>query len=214
MIGVFGVGSRFEADDSLSVLEMNRVDLVTTRSNPAQSSLKNNCTVLGVELKTTQVLRVWVMPDLDLGDLSLLLAELGVYPVVFGSLSAAICTIPHSELVLNSVVDFINGDKVVVVAELVGGWELSVLLALEWPGRIRESRQELTGLNLKTVLNFFDFVEKQGFGLLHEGQEDVVVIVLVLLQCLDVQLHLIDQLLSHAHIINRQQVLTHQFDSG
>ena len=68
------------------------------------------------------------------------LAHLDAAPVVLGeSLSAAISTIPQNELVLliASARYFINSDKVVVVAELVGGWEVSVLLAtLEWLGRI------------------------------------------------------------------------------
>jgi hypothetical protein len=51
MIGVGGVGSRFEADDSLSILEMHRVGLATI-SNPVISCLQNNCTVLGEELET------------------------------------------------------------------------------------------------------------------------------------------------------------------
>ncbi len=47
-----GVGSRFVAYDSLSVLKMHRVGLVIIISNPVMSSLQHYCTVLGVELKT------------------------------------------------------------------------------------------------------------------------------------------------------------------
>jgi hypothetical protein len=43
--------SRSEADDSLSILEMYRVGLVTFRT-PALSSLEHNCTGLAVELET------------------------------------------------------------------------------------------------------------------------------------------------------------------
>ncbi len=158
----------------------------------------------------------WVVPDLDLGDLSLWLADLDAAPVVFGSLNAAIGTIPQNELVLNTAgwLQFIHSDKVVVVAELVGGWEVSVLLAtLEWHVGIDQSGLELLGLNLDTVLNFFDFVENRGFGLLHQGQEHVVVLVLLFLECLDVQLHLTDQLLDCAHILIRQRVLAHPLNS-
>ncbi len=50
--GTIGVGdSRLVADDSLSILKMHRVGLATT-SSPVKSSLKNNCTVLGLELET------------------------------------------------------------------------------------------------------------------------------------------------------------------
>ena len=50
--GMGGVGdSRFVADDSLSILKVHCVGLVTF-SNPVISSLQNNCTVLVVELET------------------------------------------------------------------------------------------------------------------------------------------------------------------
>ena len=49
LIGVVGPGSRFVAKDSLSILEMHRVGLI---SNPVLSSLQNTCTVLGEELET------------------------------------------------------------------------------------------------------------------------------------------------------------------
>ncbi len=45
--------SRFVADDSLSILEMHRVGLAITMSNPVHFSLEHNCTVLGVELETS-----------------------------------------------------------------------------------------------------------------------------------------------------------------
>ena len=50
-LGVVGAGSRFEAEDSLSILEMYRVGLLTS-SNPVILSLQNNCTVLGEEFET------------------------------------------------------------------------------------------------------------------------------------------------------------------
>ncbi len=50
-IRVVGVGSRFEADDSLSISKMHRVGLITI-SDPVPSSLELNCTVLGVEFET------------------------------------------------------------------------------------------------------------------------------------------------------------------
>ncbi len=156
----------------------------------------------------------WVIPDLDLADLSLWLAVFKGGPVLFGSLSAAIGSVCKGELVLNSVGYFIHGNKIVVVAELVGGWEESVLLALEWHIGIGQSGLKLLGLNLVTVLNFFDFVENRGFGLLHEVQEDYVVLVLLFLECFDVQLHLSDKLLDCADILIRQRVLAHHSNSG
>ncbi len=49
---VAGVASRFEADDSLSILKLHRVALHMTNSKPVKSSLQNDCTVLVVELDT------------------------------------------------------------------------------------------------------------------------------------------------------------------
>ncbi len=43
--GKGGVASRFVANDSLSILKMHRVGLITI-SNPVHSSLQNKCTVL------------------------------------------------------------------------------------------------------------------------------------------------------------------------
>ncbi len=79
----------------------------------------------------------WDIPDLDLGDLSLWLAHFDAAPGVLGNcLSAAIGTIPQNELVLSFAGYLIDSDKVVVVAELVGGWEVSVLQVPEWHVRI------------------------------------------------------------------------------
>jgi hypothetical protein len=45
--------SRFEADDSLSILQIHRVGLAPILSKTIKSSLQNNCTVLGVEFQST-----------------------------------------------------------------------------------------------------------------------------------------------------------------
>jgi hypothetical protein len=45
--------------------------------------------------------------------------------------TATINSIRKSELEL-IVIIFVNSDKVVIIAELFDGWEVSVLLALEW----------------------------------------------------------------------------------
>ena len=68
------------------------------------------------------------IPDLDLFNLSLWLVDLDAAPVITGSFCATSSTVPQSELVLNSSGYFIDGDKVVVVVELVNGWEVFVLL--------------------------------------------------------------------------------------
>ena len=49
VIGIIGSASRFVTDDSLSVLEIHRVGLVSYISNPVKSSLQNNCAVLVVK---------------------------------------------------------------------------------------------------------------------------------------------------------------------
>ncbi len=81
-IGVEGVGSRFEANDSLSIREVHCVGLVFTISKPVVSSLQDNCTVLGVKLETRQTFSVWIIADLDLGDLSLWLFAIQAAPIV------------------------------------------------------------------------------------------------------------------------------------
>ena len=77
----------------------------------------------------------WVIPNLDLVQLNLWLGELYAGPVVFRSFRATISTITQSELVLTRKY-FIDGDKIAFVVELVDGWEVSVLLALDWLVRI------------------------------------------------------------------------------
>ena len=75
IIGPVGVGSRFKADDSLSILKMHRVGLVT-KSLPIKSSLQSDCPVFGVKFETIQLLSNWVITDLDFFNLSLPLAQL------------------------------------------------------------------------------------------------------------------------------------------
>ena len=70
----------------------------------------------------------WVIPDLDLFNLSLWLVELYAGPVVWVSFRATISTIPQSELELCNDY-FIERDQIVFEVELVAGWEVSVLLA-------------------------------------------------------------------------------------
>ena len=72
-----------------------------------------------------------MIPDLDLLYLSLWLVNWDGFPVVIRPFGAAISSIPQNELVLN-IGYFIDGDQVVVIVELVSGWEVSVLLALDW----------------------------------------------------------------------------------
>ena len=72
------------------------------------------------------------MPDLDLADLCLWLADLKAGPLVARSLRATISTILQCELVLTITCNLIYSDKVVIVAELVNSWEVSVLVSHEW----------------------------------------------------------------------------------
>ncbi len=51
-IEFFEVVSRFVADDSLSTLKMHRVGPALTIRSPVESSLQNNCIVLGVKFLT------------------------------------------------------------------------------------------------------------------------------------------------------------------
>ena len=76
----------------------------------------------------------WVIPDLDLANLSLWLFELYEVPIAL-SFRAAISTIPQNKLVRNSG-SFIDSDKVVVEVELVDDWKVSVLMAIDWQVRI------------------------------------------------------------------------------
>ncbi len=77
VVCIGGVGSGFVADDPISILEIYRVGLpIIIISNPVIPSLQNNCTVLGVESQATQTLVIWRIPDLNLANLSLWLADL------------------------------------------------------------------------------------------------------------------------------------------
>ncbi len=134
--GIRGTTSRFVAEDSFSIRKIHRVGLETF-VNPVLSSLKHNCTVLAIELQTFQcVIILLVIPDLDLFDLSLWLAALKAGPVVVCSLTATVGSVRESEfeLTTEASVQFKDSDEVVVVAELVNSWKVSVLFLLEWVG--------------------------------------------------------------------------------
>ncbi len=110
---------------------MHRVGLATF-SNPVIPCLQNNCTVFGAESETLQRLLVWIIPDLDPANLSLRHVDLKATPYVGKCLCTTISTIPQDELVLITItVSLVYGDKVIIVVELVYGWEVSVLRALE-----------------------------------------------------------------------------------
>lgn len=76
VVCIGGVGSGFVADDPISILEIYRVGTPIIISNPVIPSLQNNCTFLGVESQATQTLVIWRIPDLNLANLSLRLADL------------------------------------------------------------------------------------------------------------------------------------------
>ncbi len=83
MIGEVVVVARFVADDSFAIGKMHRVGLLTTKWKiQVPSSMLNNCTVLGVENETQELLILYVIPDLDLFKLSLWLADFIGPPVV------------------------------------------------------------------------------------------------------------------------------------
>ncbi len=121
--------SRLVADDSLTIHKKHSVGLVTPVS-PVKSSLQDNFTVLTVEFETTNtlILTALVIPDLDLGNLNLWLFYLKESPIVLGSLGAAIRPIPQSELELIITGYFFDTNEIVVIVELVQGWEVFVLL--------------------------------------------------------------------------------------
>ncbi len=94
----------------------------------------------------------WVIPDLDLADLSLWLADFKAAPVVFETLSAAIGSILEGELVM-LIKYFINSDQPVVVVELVNSWEVPVLLSFDWQVRLAFFDRELGALSFNNTLN-------------------------------------------------------------
>ena len=71
----------------------------------------------------------WIVPDLDLADLSLRLAYLDAGPIAFASLSGIVGSIPQSKLVLNTIRYLTYTSELVFVIELANSWEVSVLLA-------------------------------------------------------------------------------------
>ncbi len=77
-------------------------------------------------------------------ELSLWLADFTGGPVVAVSLSATISSVRKNELVLTLVDWFllIDSDEVVIVAEFIDGWEVSILLSQDRPGGIRVSDVE------------------------------------------------------------------------
>ncbi len=82
MVGRSGVASRSVADDSLSISQMHSVGLAIRIINPVPSSLKQNCTVFAIELETKKPLIKYAIPDLDLLELCLWLADFKGGPVV------------------------------------------------------------------------------------------------------------------------------------
>ncbi len=114
-----------------------------------------------------------MIPDLDLLDLHLLPADLKEGPVVALSLTATISSVRKGELVLALVGYFIHSDKVVIVVELLNGWEVSVLLFLDWIVRITESVGEFLSLQWNDTfsrrIHRISFLVKQCL-LLYDGQ--------------------------------------------
>jgi hypothetical protein len=140
---------------------MHCVGLVILISNPVVSSLKDNCTVLGVKLEAPQILIAWPIADLDLGDLSLWLLDIQAAPIVFESSSGTTSAVSQNELIL-AVEYFINSDQLVVVVELIDRREVSVLLAVfEWHVRITESALEFVSIAHDTYLKVS--LQKQRF---------------------------------------------------
>ncbi len=70
--------------------------------------------------------------DLDLAELSLWLADLNVGPLIPLSFCSTICSITQSELELATIVCLIDSDKIVIVVEIFDGWEVNILLLLDW----------------------------------------------------------------------------------
>ena len=67
----------------------------------------------------------WVIPNLDLLELHLWLADLKGGPVALGSLTATICSVCKSELAKNTVglLSFNDSDKIIVKVEFFDVWE-------------------------------------------------------------------------------------------
>ena len=108
---------------------------------------------------------VLAKPDLDLLELSLWLADLKGDPVVAWSLQATIISVRKIELdlSLSGWLQFNYTDKVVIVAELLDGWEVSVLLFLDWHVRIWVSHKRFGSLVLENT-------SKDTFGYLAQSR--------------------------------------------
>ena len=80
------------------------------------------------------------------------LVDINAAPVVVRSLSGTVSTILEGELVLIHVGYLIHSDKLVIVVELVDGWEVSVLLfAKVMTIRMRESEAKYGKLILQYI---------------------------------------------------------------
>ena len=131
IVGLVGVGSRFVPNNALPLFQMHRVRLQANVSEPIVSSLQENGAILVEEFEAPKALIARSVAHLDLPYL-LWLRELDAGPAVFRSPRAAASSIPQHQLVL-TVVDLLHSDQIVIVVELIRGWEVSVLLALDLP---------------------------------------------------------------------------------
>ncbi len=91
--------------------------------------------------------------DHDLLHLSLWQVEFIANPVVVSQANCTtISSILDSKLELRSIGYLIDSDKIIFVVELVDGWEVFVLVILDWLVRIKESVEQFVGkLILKHV---------------------------------------------------------------
>ena len=120
---VVHVGYRVVSDHPLTIIKIHRVRFVISiNSLPVASNLQN-CTVPIVEFKTIKYIIIWVVPDLNLLNLSLGLMDLNAFPLVTRHLGATISAIAQNELIVITA-NFIHSDKIVVIVESFDGWEL------------------------------------------------------------------------------------------
>ena len=120
---VVHVGYRVVSDHPLSIIKIYRVRFVISiNSLPVASNLQNS-TVPIVEFKTIKYIIIWVVPDLNLLNLSLGLMDLNAFPLVTRHLGATISAIAQNELIVITA-NFIHSDKIVVIVESFDGWEL------------------------------------------------------------------------------------------
>ncbi len=87
-----------------------------------------------------------VINDLDLLELHLWLADLIGGRVVEKYLKSTIGSVQKSESELRIVISFSDRDEVVIVVELLNGWEMCVLILLDWPVGIRVSPKQFVGI--------------------------------------------------------------------